>query len=403
MNTEKIESWSQGLNSDDGLMAMLDMIAVITSRLSQEYETQSSLQAAVMVLTELTGWPAIIVDGDGLRVAGSSEPMHPHPQSLAQITSTRPVESDGWIGLSIPSAADYVLCAEAPGGMTDDVRLMVMGEIVALTGFELRIEEAAMQEKSRLWGDLAQEMLSGVDRQRVAAHAAAVGHVLDGPHRVGLIADGRIGLSVEQVQSALRRAGEEALVATWGLNIALVMDEATDTDKILQAIDQVAPGGRPWMGVSSPKPDGYDLSEAVSEASVALSFGQTAQESRTINYRDLGVFRLFAPDGRWSQLEEFVEETLGPLIEYDRTHGSDLVHTLDAYLRRDSSLNQLAESLMIHRSTLVYRLRRIRELLDVDIDDSALRLDLSLAARAVAVLKVTSGGAGDASTDWLAS
>ena len=114
-------------------------------------------------------------------------------------------------------------------------------------------------------------------------------------------------------------------------------------------------------------------------------------------------FRLFAPDGKWSQLEDFVFETLGPLIEYDRTHGSELVHTLDAYLCRDSSLNQLAESLMIHRSTLVYRLRRIRELLNIDIDDSALRLDLSLAARAVDVLKVTSGGFGGRRTDWLAS
>ena len=75
------------------------------------------------------------------------------------------------------------------------------------------------------------------------------------------------------------------------------------------------------------------------------------------------------------------------------SHGTELVQTLDAYLRRDGSLNQLADDLLIHRSTLVYRLRRIRELLDVDIDDSHLRLDLSLAARAVEVLKVTTGEA----------
>lgn len=67
--------------------------------------------------------------------------------------------------------------------------------------------------------------------------------------------------------------------------------------------------------------------------------------------------------------------------------------TLDSYLRRDGCLNHLADELMIHRSTLVYRLRRIRELLEVDIDDSERRLDLSLAARAVEVLKVTSGEA----------
>jgi hypothetical protein len=118
---------------------------------------------------------------------------------------------------------------------------------------------------------------------------------------------------------------------------------------------------------------------------------QVARESRMIGYRDLGVFRLFSLDGQWAQLEEFVIETLGPLISYDHEHGSELVRTLDAYLRRNGSLNQLAEVLVIHRSTLTYRLRRIRELLDVDIDDSSLRLELSLAARAVEVLYATAG------------
>ena len=97
------------------------------------------------------------------------------------------------------------------------------------------------------------------------------------------------------------------------------------------------------------------------------------------------------------------DETLGPLLDYDVAHGSELVRTLDAYLRRDGSLNELAESLMIHRSTLVYRLRRIRELLEVDIDDSALRLDLSLAARAVEVLQITSGGNAGKRHEWIAS
>lgn len=400
MEQEKIEMWSHGLTSDNGLDAMLDMMAVITSRLSQAYEHQSTLEAAAGVLTDLTGWPAIVIDGDGNRVAGSASSGHPHPEALATIMSTRPVDFDGWLCLSIPSDAHYVLCVDAPSGMSDTIRLVIMGGVVALTAFELRIEDAVQQERNRMWGDLAQEMLSGVDRRRVLAHATSVGYELDGPHRVGLIADGRIGLSVEQVQSAVRRAGEVALVAPWGPNIAVVLDEVSDTDKIIDALDHVVPGGRPWMGVSSVKREGHDLSDAVAEAEVALSFGQAARESRTIDYRDLGVFRLFSPDGQWTQLEEFVDDTLGPLIEYDAAHGSDLVHTLDAYLRRDGSLNQLANSLMIHRSTLIYRLRRIRELLCVDIDDSSLRLDLSIAARAVDVLKVTSGSA---QADWIAS
>ena len=387
---EWLTHWAAGLHSEDGLSAMLDMMSVLTDRLSESYEEHSSLEAAALVLTEITGWPALILDAKGERIGGSASSNHPHPEALAMIDSTRPVDFDGWLCLSIPSNEHHVLCVDAPDGLQDDVRLMVMREIVALTAFELRIEEAALEERLRLWGDLADEILCGADRRRIAAHAKALGHDLDVPHRVGLIADGRIGLSAEQVRCALRRADVDALVVPWDQNIAVVLDGSANTDKILEALDHVVPGGRPWIGVSSLKPQGYDLTDALAEASVAVSFGRNARESRTVNYGDLGVFRLFSPDGRWEQLEDFVKETLGPLLDYDRTHGSEFVQTLDAYLRRDGSLKHLADDLMIHRSTLVYRLRRIGELLNVDIDDSSLRLDLSLAARAVEVLKVTS-------------
>lgn len=392
VDLERIERWSGGLGDDSLVVTVLDMMAVISLRLREEYEFRSCLEAATSLMIELTGWASIVLDGEGRTVAGSASSVQPHPEALAMVTATQPVHVNDWLCIAIPSRERHVLCADTGGGPVDGTRIVVMAEIVALTAFELRIEDVAIRERNRLWGDLAKEMLSGVDRQRVAVHAASVGHDLDAPHRVGLIADGRIGLSVEQVQSALRRAGEEALVAHWGNNIAVVLDESADTDHILIAVDQVVPGGRPWMGVSSVKPEGHDLSQAVAEANIALSFGQAAEETRTIDYCQLGVFRLFAPDGRWSELREFVDETIGQLIDYDREHGSDLVRTLDAYLRRDGSLNHVADCLLIHRSTLVYRLRRIRELLNVDIDDSEIRLDLLLAARAVAVIEATTGG-----------
>lgn len=393
VDQDRLTGWEAGLHSDDGLLSMLDMMSAITKRLSDLYEEHTSLEAAVLALEEFTGWSALIINDDGHWVGGLINADHPHPEVVAMIDSIRPIEIDGWLCLSIPSADRHVLCVDAPGGLDDHIRVMVLGEIVALTAFELRIQEAVLQERLRLWGDLAEEILAGADRRRITAHAKALGHELEGPHRVGLIADGRIGLSVEQVRCALRRANVDALVAPWEQNIAVVLDGAADTDLILEALDHVVPGGRPWMGVSMVKSEGFDLTDALAEASVAVSFGRAARDSRTINYSDLGVFRLFSPDGRWTQLEDFVKEMLGPLLDYDLAHGTELVQTLDAYLRRDGSLNQLADDLLIHRSTLVYRLRRIRDLLDIDIDDSHLRLDLSLAARAVEVLKVTSGEA----------
>jgi sugar diacid utilization regulator len=57
-----------------------------------------------------------------------------------------------------------------------------------------------------------------------------------------------------------------------------------------------------------------------------------------------------------------LEETLRPLVEYDRTRRAELVQTLRAYLSSGTNLTRSARLLTVHPNTVVYRLRRIREL-----------------------------------------
>jgi sugar diacid utilization regulator len=57
-----------------------------------------------------------------------------------------------------------------------------------------------------------------------------------------------------------------------------------------------------------------------------------------------------------------LEETLRPLAEYDEARRAELIPTLRAYLEAGTNLTQSARLLMVHPNTVVYRLRRIREL-----------------------------------------
>ena len=50
-----------------------------------------------------------------------------------------------------------------------------------------------------------------------------------------------------------------------------------------------------------------------------------------------------------------------------------LLHTLCVYLLQEQNLHATARQLFIHRNTLVYRLQRIRTLLQLDLDDAAVR------------------------------
>lgn len=66
------------------------------------------------------------------------------------------------------------------------------------------------------------------------------------------------------------------------------------------------------------------------------------------------------------------------LVEHDRTHGTAYVVTLGAHLRWPGRPRAAAAELDIHPNTLRQRMARIGPLLDVDLDDPAVRLALQV-------------------------
>lgn len=95
---------------------------------------------------------------------------------------------------------------------------------------------------------------------------------------------------------------------------------------------------------------------------------------------DLGVYHLLSSVSADPDLERFVEAQLGPLLEHDARHSSDLVATLDAYLEAGLSKTAAARALGVRRQTLYGRLGRIQQLLGgVDFESRQARTALDLA------------------------
>ena len=60
--------------------------------------------------------------------------------------------------------------------------------------------------------------------------------------------------------------------------------------------------------------------------------------------------------------DRILEDSIGPLVRYDAERQAELVSTLRAYVSAGFNLTKSAELLCVHPNTVVYRLRRIREL-----------------------------------------
>lgn len=76
--------------------------------------------------------------------------------------------------------------------------------------------------------------------------------------------------------------------------------------------------------------------------------------------------------------ETFCHPKMKFLLDYDRRHHSELAYTLYMYLTHERNLAATAEAMDMHRSSLVYRFKKIHSLLEDDFEDYRERMYLIL-------------------------
>lgn len=135
-----------------------------------------------------------------------------------------------------------------------------------------------------------------------------------------------------------------------------------------------------YMGVGGITDNLEDYHYAYKQALHAYNVSRSGFPSNGIAiFDELGAYSLLNNLKDPALGDLFMKKHLGPLMEYARGSGADLPNTLRTYLFNNGNLKHTMDELFIHRSTLRYRLERIREILDMDIEDAETRLNLMLA------------------------
>lgn len=127
--------------------------------------------------------------------------------------------------------------------------------------------------------------------------------------------------------------------------------------------------GRAYEGIG-------DLQKSFTEASRCVILSDKMNMSgRVFWYEEMGIYNLFSELADKKVMQEFIDSTLGVIIEYDRNNNSKLLETLKAYLWNNNSLIHASEQLYTHRNTVKYRVQRISQLTGRDFDDAITRLE----------------------------
>ncbi|MCA1188755.1 helix-turn-helix domain-containing protein [Saccharopolyspora sp. 6T] len=246
----------------------------------------------------------------------------------------------------------------------------------------------------RLRRDLVEDLVAGVEDDSVFARSEAVGHNLHGPH-YALAVQWRDASADDVVASAVQRAakklGMSGLVSRRSGAVVLFNSGRPDGKGFYHALAGELGDECGAIGVGGRCDAPAEFARSYREALRALRIRQESRERcGTTFFDEIGLYRILGQGEGGANVETFVREWIGRLLDYDRTHRADLVNTLSHYLDRGGNYNATAMALVIHRSTLRYRLRRIREISGIDLSDVDNRLNMHVATRAWRVLDTPS-------------
>jgi purine catabolism regulator len=88
-----------------------------------------------------------------------------------------------------------------------------------------------------------------------------------------------------------------------------------------------------------------------------------------VAFDDLGAYKYLLRVGRDGRVRDPRGDALEILVEYDRRHRSQLLSTLEEFLKRRGNIAAAAQTLFVHPNTLRQRLRRIEDLTGLDVQN----------------------------------
>jgi DNA-binding PucR family transcriptional regulator len=133
------------------------------------------------------------------------------------------------------------------------------------------------------------------------------------------------------------------------------------------------------FGIGRVKHGLLNVHKSLQEAEKCLKFIQRINwENSIVSYTDLGIQRFILQNPE-DEVIDFINEVLGPLIDYENSRKGELLKTLCVYLEGNQNVKRTADALHVHINTLNYRLKRIEEILSVNLTDSKQLLNIHLA------------------------
>jgi purine catabolism regulator len=290
------------------------------------------------------------------------------------------------------------LSVVGPAGSLDLLDTLTVEHGAAACALEMAKAKAVSEAKKSLRGDFLEGLLAGtLPAGEVDRLAGRLDHDTRPPHMIITLAwadpDAPTLRRLETTLNWLLNSHTRpALAHVYGgqhLCVFQSLKDITDLEpahdllrRVIEQVEAEFPDAVLVGGMSGPTENLQDWPRVYNEALQAMDVGRRLHlNNQIVEFNSLGVYRLLSELEQVPSIQRFVTQIIGPLVRYDEEHRGSLMQTLSAYFSNHGNISKTAESLFVHRNTLLYRMDRIQELTGQDLNNSDMRLALHLSLK----------------------
>jgi len=183
------------------------------------------------------------------------------------------------------------------------------------------------------------------------------------------------------INQVLTQVEAQAVAAQFAGQVAILAQADQDTQALARALIErlESERGGVAIGISSAMTGADKVGATHQQCNEVLDIAQRVKSALKVHhFDDLGYIHTLYHAGPASLTQNPQVPVLRQLL---KERGADLFNTLETYLDAGGNSVQTAETLHIHRSTLNYRLARIKEICAVDLSSASTRLNLQIALK----------------------
>jgi len=124
-----------------------------------------------------------------------------------------------------------------------------------------------------------------------------------------------------------------------------------------------------------------NISKSYNEACCIANIFKQKKQTSTFDFcfSNLRSHRLMFENPNIDSMRNFYLKTLGPLKEYDRIHHDSLLNFLSKYITCNCNINETSAELFMHKNTVIYKLKKIEAILNINTNKNEDILDVWIA------------------------